>query len=147
MISSALTIGPHAILNHVELLFHLWDQSTNAISSPNTSMNKFQQLNCLEAFLSSVVVFLRSCSNFLLDVPYALNRSTIILEKVLEAVSTGGAFSNKPKSDSGIFLWKNVQSLTMEAFCWLPPGSFPLAVEKLFSFTIEQIKVSFFQKF
>ena len=63
------------------------------------------------------------------------------MEKILTAVSSGGPFARKPRSMSGIFYWNHVQALTMEAFCWLPPGSFPLATEKLFVLTAECIKV------
>jgi len=92
--------------------------------------------------VASIVTFLRSCSNFLLSVPHALSEVSVILEKVLDEVAVGGNFSKKPKSSSGIFFWKHLQVLVMEAFCWLPPGSFPLAADKLFVFTAEHIKVS-----
>lgn len=141
MISAAFTIGSHAVSNHIALVFHCWERIEKSMDEPLPYMSVSHQLAHIEPCVSSVVAFLRACPDFLLSVPYALNRVNTLLEKILGLVSRGGRFHDKPsKNMPDIACWERIKASVMEAFCWLPPGSFPIAGEKLYSFSAQIIQ-------
>lgn len=99
-------------------------------------------LLCVESMLSSVVSFLKYCPTLLLSVPDALNRITSLLEKIFPLVSSGGRFEKEGSTTLGNARLSNARSAIMEAYSWLPPGSFPLSADRIFTFSAKQIQVS-----
>lgn len=141
IISGALTIGVKSTVMHLQSIFGIWAKSAAFIDGDLKRMGPMHDVSCLEPFINSIVVFLRVSSELLLSVPDALNRTSQILEKVIPVIM---GYSQLESDDSNLFVSSRIDSAKaaiMEAFSWLPPGSFPLVADSVFSFASHQIKI------
>ena len=92
--------------------------------------------------LVSFVSFLKNCSELLLSVPDALNRSTLLLENVFPLVSPGGRLGEESENPAVASRLDSAKASILEAFAWLPPGSYAFAADQVFSFAAFHIQVS-----
>ena len=141
IVSGALTMGVKPTLMHLKSIFSIWSKSAAFIDGDLTRMGPMHDICCLEPFLNSIVVFLRVSSELLLSVPDALNRTTQVLEKVLPIVMGYSQLEHNESSLTMSTRLNSTKAAIMEAFAWLPPGSFPLVADSVFSFASHQIKV------
>ncbi len=141
IVSGALTMGIKPTLMHIQSIFGIWAKSATFIDGDLTRMGPLHDIRCLEPFLNSIVVFLSVSSELLLSVPDALNRTTQILEKVLPIVMGYSQLETEDNSLSMSTSLDSAKAAIMESFAWLPPGSFPLVADSVFSFASHQIKV------
>ena len=58
------------------------------------------------------------------------------------AFSTGGRFGKDITNPAAVIRLKGSKASLMEAFAWLPSGSFPMAADSVFSFAGEQIRIA-----
>ena len=142
MISGALTLGPDAMASHIASIFSLWHRSGKHGAEGTKNLSESQDLTCLDAMLASVVAFLKSCPDLLLAVPDALNRTTLLLEKVLPVVSPAGRLGIEPENLTAASRLDSAKASLMEAFAWLPPGSYAFAADRVFSFATGHLEVS-----
>lgn len=92
--------------------------------------------------LVSFVSFLKNCPELLLSVPDALNRSTLLLENVFPLVSPGGRLGEESENPAVASRLDSAKASILEAFAWLPPGSYAFAADQVFSFAAFHIQVS-----
>ncbi|KAL9184425.1 hypothetical protein ACHAXT_002511 [Thalassiosira profunda] len=140
MLSGALSMGTDAIVPHVTAIFGFWQNSVMNLLPGVSKLSTAHDLLWLEAMLSSVVSFLKFCPNLLLAVPDALTRLTALLEKVFPLIDRGGRFERESADPVGSARLSSTRSSVLEAYSWLPPGSFPLSADRVFSFAAKQIQ-------
>eukprot|EP00986_Skeletonema_menzelii_P004460 scaffold1524_cov140-Skeletonema_menzelii.AAC.1 len=140
LLSGALTMGIDAIIPHVSTIFSFWQGSSMAVLPGVSKLSTSHDLMCMEAMLSSVVCFLKFCPTLLLAVPDALTRLTAILEKIFPLISSGGRFESEKNTAVGKSRLSSARASVMEAYSWLPPGSFPMSADRIFSFAVAQIQ-------
>jgi len=140
LLSGALTMGIDAIIPHVSTIFSCWQGSSMAVLPGVSKLSSSHDLMCVEAMLSSVVCFLKFCPTLLLAVPDALTRLTAILEKIFPLISSGGKFESEKNTAVGKSRLSSARASVMEAYSWLPPGSFPMSADRIFSFAVSQIQ-------
>jgi hypothetical protein len=131
-------IVPH----HVTTVFSFWQNSSFNMLPGVSKLTPSLDLLWLETMLASVVSFLKFSPDLLLAVPDALTRLTALLEKVFPLISSGGRFEREANDHVGSARLSSARSSVMEAYSWLPPGSFPLSADRIFSFAAAQIQVS-----
>ena len=139
LICGALTTGPAAVAKHIALIFGLW-QKTKKPSERGPKFTAGHDLICVDAVLSSIVAFLKHCSELLLSIPDALSRTSLILEELLPLFLPGGKLGSSPTNPLAASRWQSAKASIMEAFSWLPPGSYPMAADSLFSFAASHIQ-------
>lgn len=133
IICGALTAGSEAVTPHIANMFGLWQKSYKSAGKGGAFFTLDHDLICLDAMISSVVVFLSHCSDLLLAVPDALSRTTLMLEEVLLLFLPGGRLGNTPTNPAAASRHESTKAFILEAFAWLPPGSFPMAADGVFS--------------
>ena len=79
MLGGVLTTGPAAVVPLIRETFSGCLQCVNAAKAGGKHLSTRHELSCLDAALSSVVDFLRFCSELLLSVPRALTQVTVLL--------------------------------------------------------------------
>lgn len=137
IICGALTLGPTAMEPHIALLFGLWQRG----NEKNKNFTPNHDLICLDAALTSVVAFLEHCSELLLVIPDALSQTTIMLEQLLPKFMNGGSAVVPPKNDAvATSRHESAKASLLEAFAWLPPGSFPMIANDVFSFALSHVQ-------
>lgn len=142
MLSGALTMGIQAIVpDHVTTVFRFWQQSSMNILPGRSRFSASHDLLWLETMLISIVSFLKFSPALLLAVPDALTRLTALLEKVFPLISSGGRFEREANDPVGAARLASARSSVLEAYSWLPPGSFPLSADRVFSFAAHLIQV------
>ncbi|KAL7509674.1 hypothetical protein ACHAXN_006645 [Cyclotella atomus] len=139
MLSGMFTMGVDSVLEHVTTIFSQWQASSMNVLPGVSKQSPSHDILIVEGMLSSVVSFLKYCPTLLLSVPDALNRITSLLEKILPLLSSGGKFDSGGTSIENARL-SNSRSAIMEAYSWLPPGSFPLSADRIFTFSAKQIQ-------
>ena len=143
MLSGALSMGFDAVVpNHVTTVFTFWQNSSMNMLPGVSKFSSSHDLLWLETMLGSIVSFLKFSPELLLAVPDALTRLTALLEKVFPLISSGGRFEREANDPVGSARLSSARSSVMEAYSWLPPGSFPLSADRIFSFAASQIQVS-----
>jgi hypothetical protein len=125
-------IVPH----HVTTVFSFWQKSVLNLIPGVSKLAPSSDLLVLEMMLASIVSFLKFSPDLLLAVPDALTRLTSLLENVFPFISSTERFRQEAHRLA------SARSYVMEAYSWLPPGSFPLSANKIFSFATAQIQVS-----
>ena len=146
-ISGALTMGAKATIPHLQKIFGIWSRSATLTDDEKNRLEPSQSVSCLEPFVTSILVFLQNCPELLLSVPDALNRTTQILEKLFPIIlgySQTLGYSQLESGDSTSFKsarLDSAKSAIMEAFAWLPSGSFPTIESSIFTFACHQIQV------
>jgi len=140
LICAALSTGPQAVSSHIAGFFRLWQNSVKHAEEGMRYFSPSHDLSCLDAMLVSLVSFLKSCSELLLSVPDALNRTTLLLEKVFPLVSPGGRLGTPSENPAAASRLDSAKASVMEAFSWLPPGSYAFAADQVFSFAALHIQ-------
>jgi hypothetical protein len=141
IICGALTTGPSPIAKHIALIFGLW-QKTSKLSPRGKTFTADHDLICMDAMLSSIVAFLKYCSELLLSIPDALSRTSLILEELLPLFMPKGRLGSTPANPSAASRLHSAKATIMEAFAWLPPGSYPMIADTVFSFAAYHIQVA-----
>lgn len=141
IICGALTTGPGPIAKHIALIFGLW-QKTSKLSPRGKTFTADHDLICIDAMLSSVVAFLKYCSELLLSIPDALSRTSLILEELLPLFLPKGRLGSTPANPAAASRLHSAKATIMEAFAWLPPGSYPMIADTVFSFATYHIQVA-----
>jgi hypothetical protein len=136
LVCGLLSTGPQGAETYIARVIEMWQKTVQATTDGIPHMKPADDLICLDAVLASMVVFLKHCSELLLVVPQALNQVTVLLETVFPALESSGRLGkveNSPRLDSAI-------ASLLEAFAWLPSGSFPLVADKVFSMATSTIE-------
>ena len=141
MLSGALSMGIEAVVpDHVTSVFTFWQNSSMSMLPGVSKFSTGHDLLWVETMLASVVSFLKFSPELLLAVPDALTRLTALLEKVFPLISSGGRFERESNDPVGSARLSSARSSVMEAYSWLPPGSFPLSADRIFAFAAAQIQ-------
>ena len=140
IICGVLTVGPIAITPHTGLIFGLWRKVGESCGAALKNLTSDQDLICLDSALSSVVAFLTHCSELLLLAPDALSSSTLMLEKLLPLFLPDGRLGSMPTNHVAASRYESAKASLMEAFAWLPPGSFPMIADQVFAFAAGHIR-------
>lgn len=140
IICGALTVGPRPIKAHIPLMFGLWQRAMRSIEKGGTNFSPDQELICLDAVLSSVVAFLEHCSELLLMVPDALSQTTMMLEQAFPLFISSGRLESAPIGPGAASRHESAKASIMEAFAWLPPGSFPMIANDVFNFAMQHVQ-------
>jgi len=140
LLSGVLTMGTEAVIPHISSAFTFWQNSGMNVLPGVSKFSPTHDLLIVESLLASVVTFLKFCPDLLLAVPDALNRLTALLEKLFPLVSSGGKLDQEKNSTLGNARLSSAISSIMEAYSWLPPGSFPLSADRIFTFASNQIQ-------
>ena len=141
IISGALTTGPSAVSDHIAGIFGLWHKVTNA-SLTTKKFTYEHEMICVEAMLTSIVAFLKYCSELLLSIPDALSRTSLLLENLLPLFYGKGRLGSLPKNPLAASLLESAKASILEAFSWLPPGSYPMIADSVFGFAAFQIQTA-----
>lgn len=141
LLSGALTMGIDSVIPHVTSVFTLWQNSSMSVLPGVSKLPASYDLLVVESLTTSVVSLLKFCPNLLLAVPDALNRLTALLEEIFPLISSGGRFEQEGNSAIGSVRLSSARSSVMEAYSWLPPGSFPMSADRIFTFAANQIQV------
>ncbi len=134
-------MGTEAVIPHISSAFTFWQNSGMNVLPGVSKFSPTHDLLIVESLLASVVTFLKFCPKLLLAVPDALNRLTALLEKLFPLVSSGGKLEQEKNTVLGSARLSSAISSIMEAYSWLPPGSFPLSADRIFTFAANQIEV------
>jgi hypothetical protein len=141
MICGTVTTGPNAITKHIALLFGLW-QKVSKQEKRNKRFTAAHELICIEAMLQSVVAFLKHSSELLLSVPDALSRTSLLLEQLLPLFFSDGKLGTTPENPAAASRLNSAKACILESFAWLPPGSYPMAADSVFSFAASHIQTA-----
>lgn len=142
MISAALTTGPGAIDIHMSQILSNWQNAGKAVIEGGQFFTIQQELSCLDALLSSIVAFLKYCSELLLSIPEALSKITMLLEDMFALVQSNGRLGAVTKDAVVASRLESSKASLLEAFAWLPSGSFPLVSDEVFVFAAAQIRMA-----
>jgi len=144
LLSGALSMGIDAIVpHHVTTVFYFWQKSVLNLMPGVSKLAPSSDLLWLEMMLASIVSFLKFSPDLLLAVPDALTRLTSLLENVFPFISSIERFRQEAHNPVSSARLASARSYVMEAYSWLPPGSFPLSANKIFSFATAQIQVRY----
>lgn len=142
IIAGALTMGPRATLPHLQKIFRIWSRSATLIDEERNKLGPKQSVSCMEPFMASLLVFLQNSSEMLVTVPDALNRTISILERLFPIIL---GYSQMEEGDSKQEFTStrldSTKAAVIEAFAWLPPGSYPTISNSIFSFASRQIQL------
>jgi len=141
LISGALTIGPDAISNQIAMVFGLWQKVCKS-AKLTANFTADHELMCVEAMLTSIVTFLKFCAELLLSIPDALSRTSIILENLLPLFFGKGRLGSKHVNPAAACRHDSAKASIMEAFAWLPPGSYPMVADSVFNFAAAHIQLA-----
>ncbi|KAG7357447.1 heat repeat-containing protein [Nitzschia inconspicua] len=139
LICGLLTTGPNIISNQIALIFGLW-QKVGKLDYQSNAFGANHEMMCIEALLTSMVTFLKYCSELLLSIPDALSRTSMILESLLPSFSSKGRFGSIPANYIAAARLESAKASILEAFAWLPPGSYPMIADSVFGFSVVHIQ-------
>ena len=142
ILCGALTVGPASITGHIALIFGLWQRAGLSVEQGSKNFTADHDLICMDAALSSIVAFLEHCSELLLAVPDALSRTTVLLEQIFPLFMAEGRLGATPSNPVAASRHESAKASILEAFTWLPPGSFPMIANQVFEFALEHIQSS-----
>eukprot|EP00934_Nitzschia_sp_Nitz4_P002708 Nitzschia sp. Nitz4//scaffold42_size132992//119267//129070//NITZ4_003422-RA/size132992-processed-gene-0.49-mRNA-1//-1//CDS//3329551787//2698//frame0 len=145
IVCGALSTGADAVTKHVDLIFNLWEKITKQIKRGGNFM-PVHELVCTDAMLQSVSVFLRYCSSLLLTVPEALSKISLLLEEVLPQLFDNGRLGQTRNVAVAIPYLDLARGAILEAFAWLPPGSYPMIADSVFSFSAGNLQAAIEQE-
>ena len=141
ILCGGLSAGPNSMIPHMSLIYGLWHTAGQSVRETNVNLTLDQDLIFLDAALSSLVAFLEHCSELLLEIPDALSRTTMLLEEILPLFLQDGRFEHAPASSAARSRHESAKASIMEAFAWLPPGSYPMIANEVFAFALAHIQV------
>eukprot|EP00536_Pseudo-nitzschia_multiseries_P003440 jgi/Psemu1/252652/estExt_Genewise1Plus.C_530049 len=139
LVSGALSTGPKPVSDHIALIFGLWQKVCKAAQSKD-NFTADHEMMCVEALLTSIVAFLKFCSELILSIPDALSRTSLILENLLPLFFSKGRLGSTPANPAAACRLDSAKASIMEAFAWLPPGSFPMIADSVFGFAASHIQ-------
>ena len=145
VISGVLATGPDAVLKHIATIFGGWQKVNKLIGQKQQHGKRFtadHELICIESMLISIVSFLKNCSGLLLTIPDALSRTSLILEEMLPLFFDNGKLGRVPQNPAAASRLDSAKASILEAFSWLPPGSYPMIAETVFTFAAGNIQLS-----
>jgi hypothetical protein len=142
IISGILATGPTCASIHMPTIFAAWQTSCDSAKTGEPHLAPRHDLFCMEAVLASTVCFLKYCPELLLTVPEALTKVSMLLENALELFLPGGRLKDIPTSDAVAARLESATAALLEAFAWLPSGTFPMAADNVFALAAHQIKVA-----
>ena len=96
------------------------------------------EMICVDAVMSSLVAFLQHRSDLLLVIPEALHHITVLLEDLFPLLQPTGRLGQLQSSPR----YQSVMASLLEAFAWLPSGSFPLIADHVFTLATQQIEAA-----
>ena len=140
ILSGGLTVGASSIAPHIALVYGLWNKAERSVKEGTQNFTPDQELICLDAALSSIVAFLEHCSELLLAVQDALSRTTFFLELVMPQFLPDGRWGSAPTTVAVKPRHESAKASIMEAYAWLPPGSYPMIANDVFSFALAHIQ-------
>jgi hypothetical protein len=82
--------------------------------------------------LACVVAFLKYCPELLLTVPEALSQVTMLLEDSLQLFAPDGRFMTMAVTPPIAARIESAKASLLEAFAWLPSGTFPMVADQVF---------------
>mmetsp|Transcript_8614 Transcript_8614/g.24768 ORF Transcript_8614/g.24768 Transcript_8614/m.24768 type:complete len:2534 (-) Transcript_8614:705-8306(-) len=141
IISGCITAGPTAVAPHFSLFLELW-QKTSKPAKLDDVFTASHELICVDAMLASVATFLKYCSELLLSVPDALSKISMLLEELLSAFYPDGRLGKMPSNPIAASRFHSAKACLLESFAWLPPGSFPMVAESVFSVASYHIQLA-----
>jgi hypothetical protein len=141
VICGVLTTGPKPVAQHIALIFGMWQKASKP-SERGKGFTSDHDLICIDAMLCSIVAFLKYCSELLLSIPDALSRTSLILEELLPLFFPNGRLGSTPANPSAASRSQSAKASIMEAFAWLPPGSYPMIADSVFSFAAYHIQAA-----
>lgn len=141
LLSGILTLGPEHATTYAPLVFSSWKSVSDIIvESAGKSLTLKQQLLCMDAVLHSVLVFLHYNSELLLDIPEALSKTTLLLESAVSLFGPQGRLASLSKSHPELETRVTSASASLlEAFAWLPSGSFPMVADDVFRMAANEV--------
>ena len=134
MISGVLATGPDGVEPHMPLIVDAWQKATLAAKEGGKVLALHHDLVCLDAILASIVCFLKFCSELLLSVPQALSQVSVLLEDIFPLLQPKGRFGGAPQTAVVAARLESSTAALLEAFAWLPSGSFPMVADEVFAF-------------
>jgi predicted phage tail protein len=140
MISGVLSTGPDGAAPHMPFIFGAWKKSLNSAKVGGKNFAPRHDMFCLDAVLSSVVTFLKYCSELLLSIPEALTQTSIMLEETLILFLPKGRIGSIELTPPVTARLESATASLLEAFAWLPSGSFPMAADEMFAFAARHIR-------
>lgn len=140
IISGVLSTGPDGAAPHMPLIFGAWKKSLSSAKVGGKNLAPRHDMFCLDAVLSSVVTFLRYCSELLLSIPEALTQTSIMLEETLILFLPKGRIGSIELTPPVTARLESATASLLEAFAWLPSGSFPMAADEMFAFAARHIR-------
>jgi hypothetical protein len=141
ILSGVLTIGPKAVANHIAGIFGIWQKVSKATPA-NKNFTAEHEMICLEAMLTSIVTFLKFCSELLLSIPDALSRTSLLLESILPLFFEKGRLGALPNNPLAVSRLESAKASILEAFAWMPPGSYPMVADSVFGFAAFHIQAA-----
>lgn len=141
LICGALAAGPLHTTKYITRILGLWQKTCNP-SRRGKQFTANHELMCIDSLLTSIVVFLQNCSELLLSVPDTLSKITLILEQLLPMFFSDGKLGTIPTNPLAAARMDSAKSSLMEAFAWLPSGSFPMVSDSVFTFAASHIQFS-----
>lgn len=139
IICGSFAAGVDGVTKHVPLIFALW-QKLGKEGQRGGSFLDAHELVCIEAMLESVVAFLRYCSELLLTVPDALGKISLLLEDLLPLLFPTGRLGKTQNIPAAASHLDSAKAAILEAFAWLPPGSYPMIADSVFDFSASNIQ-------
>lgn len=142
IVTGIMATGPGAVGPHTNKIFEMWQKSYKDAGKGGGNLTIDHDLGCIEAVLSSMVAFLSYCSELLLSVPEALSQTAVFLEEMLNMFIPDGRFGRERVNPATFSRLQTARASLMEAFAWLPSGSFPMAADTVFKFAARQIRAA-----
>ncbi|GKY98505.1 hypothetical protein MPSEU_000807600 [Mayamaea pseudoterrestris] len=142
IIAGALTTGPTMIAPHTPFLMQAWQKACTS-SGEDAGLQPRHDLFCVDAMLASLVAFLKFCPDLLLTIPEALSTIVVLLENVLQLLLPTGRLGGMAMNPAVAGRYERALASLLEAFAWLPSGSFPMAADEVFKLAARNIKAAF----
>jgi hypothetical protein len=139
IISGVLATGPAGSAIHMSLILGAWQKACKA-AKESGKKELHHDLDCTEALLASIVAFLKFCSELLLEIPEALSQITLLLEEIFALLQPTGRLGSIPTPAQAPTRLDSAHASLLEAFAWLPSGSFPMVADDVFAFAASQIR-------
>ena len=141
IICGSFAAGVEGIRKHIPTIFSLWQRLVKGGSRAEHFADA-DELVCVKAMLESIVAFLRYCSELLLTVPDALAKTSLLLEDMLPWLFPDGKLGRTQNIRAAAAHLDSAKAAILEAFAWLPPGSYPMVADSVFDFSASNIQMA-----
>ena len=135
-------LASNVIVSETRVLFiaDAWKKCVDDIQNAPGLEAIRHQIFCLDVMLASVVTFLKFRSELLLTIPDILNSITGVLEGVLPLFTANSRYQTESVTGAASISRENARASLLEAYAWLPPGSFPVAADDVFNLSAQIIQ-------